>query len=128
MIVLRTTLDVDKELLTEGVDRVARDALDRLAGSFDKIGFRYDPDADGPVILSSPDGDDPAITRLLGASLSEVIWEAVEHHREDGCFEVIVVSGNSHATTILIPDTEELLPAIREKLLAEAAPPVQSRI
>lgn len=80
---------------------------------------RYDPDADGYLVLVTPETTDAEMVAVLGWKWQTSMFEGASYDRAARCFLVVILRDNQCAISILIPDESGLDPLIRARVMHE---------
>lgn len=78
----------------------------------------YDPENGSVWLLQSTD-DDHVMTAIFGNALTELCFERVAYHPDDGHFLCHLVRSNSRCDTLVVPDADWLNEGWRAWLISQ---------
>lgn len=117
----RSTEDVDRAHLPEGLREAVCGTLTTLIDAYAEIGERYNPEVDGHTVLIEEGDSDESIRAAMGGyTLLDAPLEGVVHDKERQCFITCVLFNNQFGISIVVPDAAWLDPKIRARLVAES--------
>ena len=114
MLSFRTMTDVAQARIPPPL----RELVSRLVRGYHAThGDRYDPEADGYVLLFEPGSTDDQARSVFGHTWADAPVEGVSYNKEYKVFLAIVMLNNQLAHTVIVPDQPWLPADFRSHLL-----------